>query len=133
MNPFIHEITNYLAANSNSRFTFGTGNSNLKVGELTQQGNGVFTVSSPSPNPNLYLPVETHLIDFWARNKSSVEAYDDLLFIYNLFHQAHHYNTDNWEVFFSYAGGQVVDTDRDGEGRKVLRLSVVFITRNLIS
>lgn len=131
--PFVKEICQYLAANSSGVFTFGTGNTNLKAGELVRDVDGVFAVPSPSPEPDRDVIYETHIIDFWARNKNTATAYEQLRTIYNLFHQNHHYPTNLYLIEYSHALGQPEDQDRDAEGGKLLRLSVEFLIRQLIS
>jgi hypothetical protein len=132
-NLFITDIVTYLAANSGGRFSIEGDNCNLKVGELVRGVEGIYAITSPSPDPNTYTAIETHTVDFWAQRSNSREAFDDLRFIYNLFHQAHHYQTDTYYIHFSYANGQVADLDRDGEGSKLLRIGVTFIIMSLIS
>lgn len=129
---FIRDICEYLADKS-ATFTFGTGATNLKAGELPRGTDGVFAVASPSPEPDMDTLVEYHNVDFWARNKNTSTALDQMREIYELFHQNHHYVTTNFEVYFSHALGQIEDQDRDLEGGKLLRLSIMFITRQLIS
>lgn len=132
MKPFVEEICEYIAENS-ARFTFGTGEGNLKIGELTMGVNGVFAIASPSPEPDRYTDVRTYNIDFWAVNTNTPEAFDDLRIIYNLFHQGHDYETDNFYIYFSHVNGQIDDLDRDGENRKLLRVSIEFLARAIIS
>lgn len=133
MTPFIKQICDYLAANSDGALQFGDGNKNLKIGELIRGQEGVFALSVPSLAPDMETPVETHQIDFWASNTETPLAREHLELIYNLFHQNHHYNLNSYHVYFSYASGQIEDLDRDGEGRKLLRLGIVFIIISLIS
>lgn len=133
MKPFIEEICEYLADESDGSLTFGDGSSNLKIGELVRGSNGVFAVSSPAPEPDRYTPVSYEQIDFWARYSSTEDCYLILKTIYDLFHQNHHYETDNFHIFFSNATSKPEDLDRDLEGGKLMRLSILFIVRPLIS
>lgn len=132
MNPFIYEICEYAAGNI-PQLSFGSGDTNLKIGDLFSAANGVIAVQSPSVAPDLYTPIRTISIDFYAHNNNSTTAFGQLQDIYDLFHQAHHFDTDSYRVFFSYAAQDIQDLDRDTDGSKVLRLSVVYILASLIS
>ena len=131
-NPFVYEICTYLA-NTLADFTFGTGSTNLKIGELLVGEDGVYAQVQPSPAPDKYTPTEEHVIDFWAVNKRSDQAFDHISKLYSLLHKAITYDTSNYHVYLSRALSQPLDLDRDGEGRKVVKLSVLFIVRGLIS
>ena len=128
MKPFIFEITGYLA-DSSSRFIFGDGNTNLKVGEMSRGDDGVYTLSQPSIEPDRYTGIEYHGIDFIGINKSTAVAYEDLQEVYKIFDRNIAYESPNYHVYYSHAMGQVSDSGRDSEGRKMLRLSVLFIVR----
>lgn len=132
MNPFIVDLCTYLAPNIPG-LTFGDGNTNFKAGELIRGMDGIFAVDAPSAEPDRYTAVTQRTIDFWAVFRNTETAYNYLLQIYDFLHQKHHYNTTSYTVHFSFAGGQVQDLDRDAEGRKLLKLSVVFIVTGLIS
>lgn len=127
---FISELCQYIADNVPG-FTFGDGNTNFKVGELVRDVNGVFAINAPSSAPDQYTPIRQTQIDFWAQNKSSVDAYNHMTLILNLLHRMHHYQTDNFEIYFSYAVGDIEDQDRNIEGCKLYRLGINFIIRNI--
>ena len=132
MESFAFALCTLLAPNIPG-LTFGPGDSNVKVGELVRGIDGVFVVEGASPEPDRYTAVEYHTPDFWAVFKNAKVASDYLRAIYDYLHQKHHYNTDSYTVHFSYCAGQILDLDRDGEGRKMLKLSVAFIITGLIS
>ncbi len=131
--PFLQEIVNYLATNTGGHFVFADGTGNLKIGELTRGVNGVFCMDSASPPPDDYLPTEVRYIDFWSVNPVSNLAYQDLQYVYDLFHQAYDITVSSWYVYAALALGQIEDMDRDGQGRKMYKLSIEFTIRNLIS
>lgn len=132
MKSFAYDIANYLDSNS-ALFSFGSGSKNLKVGELVRGERGVFIIASGVEGADHYLPFQYQTLEFWAVNESSEEGQEWLLAIYNLFHQAHHYNTNSYTIFFSHATTPIMDLDRDGEGRKLLKIGVRFICTNIIS
>lgn len=129
MNIFINELADFLDSIT-TRFTLGV---NLGRGELKRDVDGVYLQQAPSPEPDMETLVEYHAIDFYAVNKSSDVAKEDMQYIYLLFHRKVHYVLESYDVYLSYATSQPVDLGRDAQGRKVLRISVVFISGNLIS
>lgn len=133
LESFADEICTYLATNSGARFTYGSGNTNLKLGELRSDGQGVYAVTQSSAEPDKYTTVQYLQLDFWARNADSAVAEADLRFIYNLFHKNQNWTTTNFICFFSSAIGGIDDMDRDPEGCKLMRLGINFIYSNLIS
>lgn len=128
--PFIQEITQYLADNTSGRFTFGDGDGNLKVGELSRGTSGVFAVAGASDPPETINPLQYQTVDFWSVNPSSNIGFQDLQAVYELFHGTYAYDAGSYFVFASEASGQIDDMDRDSEARKVWRLSIYFVIRN---
>ena len=126
MNPFVYEICEYLG--SKTSFTFGT---DVYVGELKRDVDGVYAVESPSQNPDMYTATEYHDVDFYIKYARAVTTFEKAQIVYNLFHRLHHYTTTSFDVYFSYATSPVADLDREFENGKLLRLSVRFICRNL--
>lgn len=132
-NIFVKEICQYLADNSSGRFTFGAGTSNnLKLGELVRGQEGVYAMESPSELPDMYTPVITYTVDFWSVNQNAGTAHEDLQYIFQLFHQNDNITTPSFYSYFAYALNTIVDMDRDGEGRKMFKLTVVFICRDTL-
>lgn len=132
MKPFVQQVCEYLITQTD-RFTFGQNSATLKVGELNSNVDGVRAIMAPSQQPEMEIPVEYFDVDFWAVNKSTPTAFDDLQEIYDILHQKDDFNFDNWYIEFSHALGQIQDLDRDGQNRKLLKLSIRFIAVNLTS
>lgn len=110
----------------------GTVGTDIFIGELPQGiTEGLLIVSAPSPDPDVYIDSEYHIIDFWYISPHTVEAYQKCRDVYNLLHRRHHYNTTNWNIYLSKALAQVEDFDRTEEGGKMCRISVQFYCRNL--
>lgn len=133
LDPFAKDIAKYLANVSSGRFTFGIGSSSLKIGELEKGKDGVAIRQVPTVPPDKETAIEYYQLDFWAINSGELLGYEDLRFIYNIFHRNHHYSTNNFFVQYSECTENIADMDRDSEGRKVWKLSVLFIVQNLIS
>jgi hypothetical protein len=132
-NPFILELCDYIASQSAGRFAFGAGDKNLKVGEIEAGHNGVFAVLGVSEEPDRYTPVEYHTIDFWAVNTDETAGYQDLRTIFQMLHQAYAYNLSSWQIYYSNAQGQIIDFGRNRENKKLFKLTILFISRSLIS
>lgn len=128
---FVKDITTYLG-DSSGRFTLGT---DLTIGEIKEASNGIYARVTPSIEPDRYTGIEYHTIDFIAVNKSYAVAEEDLYEVYKVFDRNINFTAGEYHVFYSHALGQVSDFGRDTEGRKMLRLSVLFIVRynNLFS
>lgn len=125
MDSFAHEIKEYIEDN-----TTLTG---LKVGELQYGTEGIYLVQGSVEEPDRETPILYGQIDFWARYTRTETAYEKIFEVNELLHQAYNYSTTTYLIHFSHALGSIDDMDRDGEGRKLLRLSVRFIYYNLIS
>lgn len=92
---------------------------------------GLFLVQVPSPPPHIYIDTEYPVIDIWARSPHTDRAYALLRQVYNTYHRRYNFDYPSWHIYFSQALGTIVDVGRDGEGGKLLRLSVQFECRNL--
>lgn len=130
--PFIDEILTLFSAN-NDFLKYGDADHNMKIGELPLGQQGVYVVDSSSEEPDRYTPVEYYTLDFYALHSSSEEAYKYAKVVMDYFHQKANYTTASFVVYFSHSLGRVIDLDRDGQGRKNIRVSVRFITARLIS
>lgn len=134
--PFIDEICQYLAANSSGRFAYGDGDKNLKLGEIEAGHNGVFASEAPGIAPDMETPIEYWSIDFWSVNTDEDAAHQDLRTIHQLFHQGNDfeaYSTTSWQIYFSYAENSIMDMGRNRENKKMFKLTILFISRSLIS
>lgn len=102
------------------------------VGEIPQDvTEGIMILMVPSPPPHQYIDTEYTVLDFWARSPHTDRAYNLLEQVFELLHRKYAYDTAHWHVFLSQALGSIMDVDRDGDGGKLVRLSVQFICRNL--
>jgi len=128
---FIEELGDYIAANSS--FGFSSGDSTLKIGEQIRGENGLYILSGNSPEPESYYPYQYYVIDFFATNDKASDAYSDIQTIYDLFDRKVHFTTNTYRIDFAKPTGQAIDFDRDGENRKLLKLSVLFYTMKSLS
>jgi hypothetical protein len=128
MNTFGYEIAEYVGSNTSL-----TLNTDLRVGELELGAEGIYVVQGSIDEPDRETPILYGQLDFWARYKRTETCYTKLFEINSLLHQNYNYSTTTYLIHFSHALGSIDDMDRDGEGRKLLKLSVRFIYYNLIS
>ena len=133
MNPLYKDLDDEIPALMQI-MGLGTVGTDIFNGELPQDvTKGFFIVPSAGPAPEKYIDHEYIVIDFWYRSPYTGEAKAKMRELYNKFHRNYHYDTSNWHIFFSEALSGVQDFDRDGEGGKLLRLSIQFICRNINS
>lgn len=121
-NKIVQDICRFLAD-----YTSLTMRETLFAGELKRGVDGVFAVAAPSEQPDKETGIMYQSIEFWSRNKDTAKGFDNLAEIYNFFDRRHHYNTDNFYIYFSHCEGQIEDMDRDIDNAKLLKLSVRFI------
>lgn len=125
---FVEEIIDYIEDETDLVV-----NTNLLIGEIQREKNAVYAVQAPGEEPNKYVPTESLIIDFWSVDPDSEIAYDRLREIKNLLHRRSHYLTSSYRIDFSNALGNIEDMDRDGENRKMWRLTMRFVTLVLVS
>lgn len=93
--------------------------------------NSTAMIYSPSPEPDKSLEVYEMTIDFWNRNRNSENGFEILKSIMDFLHRKQNYETQNYHIYLSYALGMIEDLDRDSERRKLYKLSMRFIYREL--
>lgn len=92
---------------------------------------GIMLVMVNSPSPERYIDTEYQLIDVWVKSPKTDRAFDIIREIYNAYNRRYNWGTDSWHVYFSDSIGSTYDASRNGEGSKLLRLSLQFMCRNL--
>lgn len=112
----------------------GTLGTTILIGEMPTGSEDVTMLfNAASPAPDNELAVEEQRIDFWVRFGNSKTGYDRLRDIYQLFHR-----NNNWTlgtthyIYEAEATGQIEDMDRDLEKRKIWKLGMTFVYRELI-
>jgi len=92
---------------------------------------GIILTTGGNESQDMYQGLRYETIDFWVRNASYEAGYQQARDIIDLLHRLSNWETTNYHVFFSHALGGVEDLDRDGEGKKIFKVSIRFIFRNL--
>lgn len=133
MNPFIYALCEYIALNTT--LDFGTGETNLKINELSMDTEGVYAVDEPSLEPDRYTPVRYADIGFWAKYKRTPTCYDKLQEITRLLDRQYMVTvgtTTQYQLYFScLVGGVTQGMDRDGQGDSLLKMTLHCIFRPL--
>lgn len=102
-------------------------NTSLFIGDFpAETGDAVQIVAVASPSPHIDVDTEYQHIELWSRYSSSSEGYDILRQLYELFHQAHHYEMGQTSVWLSEAMGQIDDLGRDSQNRKLWMVGIKF-------
>jgi len=130
--PFIQKLADYVVSQS-SRFTTGSGDHNLKLGEIEAGHDGVFLVADLGDAPDEYTPVENEAVSFWCVNTDEYTAHQDALTIYYMLHQGQNYPIDSYYIYFSRAQSKPQDLGRNRENKKMFKVTILFISRSLIS
>lgn len=134
LNDFLLELATFLqGAGAGTLYNSQTNpTGNLFTGQLPYEAHtGIFVVYTPGPAPHQYVDTEKILIDIWSRDSKSDVAYERLRKVYEILHRNANYPLQNWYVYFSEVTGSISDFDRDSEGGKLLKISVLFTARNL--
>lgn len=125
--PIIQDLAHFLAD-----YTDFTMRTDLFVGEIPRDVDGLYMLASPSPEPDKETGIIYQDVDFWTRYTNDATGFAKLRTVYNFFDRRHHYTTNNYYVHFSHALTQIEDMDRDAEKAKLLKLTVMFImNRNI--
>jgi hypothetical protein len=110
----------------------GTTGVDLFIGDLpATEADCLAVIGSPSPAPNPAIPVFDQYVDFWARYRQPSDAYDMLNTIQDLLHPQANYTMGDYHVYLSNAQGQIDDMGEDSESRKLLKITVRFIYREI--
>lgn len=128
-NEFVLDLCLFIEANV-PNFTF---KSNLWIDETPKNTDAVYAMQTGGPEPDRYTPVQQYVIEFTARYADSKVAFDRLNELYRLFDRNQNYYTSNFTIYYSHPLGPVMSIGRDGTGGKLLKLSVLFLSTNLIS
>jgi hypothetical protein len=112
-----YALANYLQ-NSN----FGTVGSSIFVGQIPSGVNGIYIFRSTGTLEN-YLPIETSVIDIYAKNTSSQQAINTIEEIKRFMHRMHNTSTQDFYIYSMLAIGDVETIERDNEYAKIYKLS----------
>lgn len=120
--PIVQDVARFLAD-----YTAFTMRTDLFVGELPRDTDGVYALAAPSPEPDKETGIIYQTIDFWSRYTNDATGFEKLAIVNNFFDRRHHFATNQYYVHFSHALGQIEDMDRDASNGKLLKLSIMFI------
>ena len=123
------EIADYLELEG-----VGTVGTDIFIGDLPKDpANAISMVSAPSEEQERYYDVRYMTIDFWVRNKKTDLANSKAQEIFDTLHLGQNYDLTSYRVYYSHAISNIEDLDKDSIGRKLYKLSIRFIYRELIS
>lgn len=121
---FIDSLAEYLEDNG-----LGTVGTDLYIGEIPLDVEGVSIGLAPSPAPDKSVPYYLQSIDVWSRNANVNTGFDALSEIFLLLHRSANYEVGDYHVYISYALGAIDDMGRDSQRRKLNKLSLGFVYR----
>lgn len=129
MNPFlISDVAAEIAHDG-----LGTLGQNIFINDIPATSeNAIMVMASNSEAPDSYLDTQYLSVDVWVRNTSSAQAYSLLQSVFVLFHRRANYTLGtDWYIYFSHVMGNIEEMGRDAEDRKLAKLTLRFIYRNL--
>lgn len=110
----------------------GTVGTDLFIGLLpATEEDSIAIIGAPSPAPNPAIPVFEQYVDFWARYRQPADGYDMLNAIQDLLHPQVNYTLGDYHIYLSNSQSQIDDMAQDSESRKLLKLTIRFIYRNV--
>lgn len=133
----VSEIATYLENRG-----IGTIGESIFIGELpiaqTDGGgtnSGVYLIAGSSEGQHEYLDTNYDQIDIWSANRLTESAYGKLEDIKDILSRMSNYETTNYQIYFSHDISGIMDMDRTGDGLKLFKMTIRFISRdkNIIS
>lgn len=118
------ELATYLAGAG-----FGTLGTDLFVGQIPENTNGLYLVSAGGQNGR-YVPVNETIIDIYAKNTTAAACITDLSAVKNFIHRMHSTGTSLAEFYSILVLGDVEDVARDLEYAKVYKITVMVLNRD---
>lgn len=105
---------------------------NLFIGNLPEQpSNAILLLTVPSPSPSVDLPTESLSFEVWSRNKSTADGESQLRAIHRLLHRKGNFALPSYYVFAAKSTDAVTDMDQDQQGRKLQKLPMRVLYRDL--
>ncbi len=129
MSDVSYEFANYLQGAN-----FGTVGTDIFVGQIPDNTEGVFVVRSGGQLNN-YVPIEETVLDVYVKDHSAVDAIAKIESIKRFVHRMHSTLINNTYVYTFLVIGDVDDVARDLEYEKIYKISVQVLHRdkNVIS
>lgn len=125
----LDQVAQYLHDNNIGTYA---DNGTIYVGNLPEQPtNAIMLVTVPSPSPSVDLPTESLSFEVWSRNESTVNGYAKLREVHRLLHRKGNYALPSYYVFATKSTDAIVDMDQDLQGRKLQKLPMQILYRDL--
>lgn len=103
----------------------------LFVGQMIPQpDNVVMMYAGGGQEQDMYLDTNYQLIDIWTRDRHSDVGYDRLLRIFELLHRLGNVQLGRYYLYFLHATSNILDMDRDAQGRKLHKITFRAIYRD---
>lgn len=113
---------------------FGTIGTDIFIGQIPSDTNGIFIVRSGGQLNN-YVPIEETVVDIYVKNIKSELCVEKLEQIKRNIHRQHTQTINDTFVFTFLVIGDVQDVQRDVEYEKIYKITLQIVHRdtNLIS
>ncbi len=109
----------------------GTVGADIFIGDFPAEvSNCLMLVASAQKEQENYKDIREIAVDLWVRNKSTELAVNKLFDCQQWLHLKSNYEITGFHIYFS-GTTNIQDMDRDGENRKLGKISARFIYRDL--
>lgn len=126
MANIVSEISNILTARS-----VGVAGVDLFIGEMPPDGdNMVMLFAAGGDTPDMYIDTKYATIDIWVRDRNSDGGYSRLLLIFNILQRMQNVQLTQYKLYFLHALTDILDMDRDAQGRKLYKITFRAIYRD---
>lgn len=126
MSNIVSEITDILTARH-----VGVPGTDLFIGEFPPDGdNMVMVFAAGGDVPDMYVDTKYATIDIWVRDRNSDGGYTRLLGIFNILQRMQNVKLTQYYVYFLHAMTDILDMDRDAQGRKLYKITFRVIYRD---
>lgn len=111
----------------------GTLGTDLFINNIPEDKDNALMLSAvPSGVQEPYYKIYNQNIEVWSRNQDTEAGFNKLEEVFDLLHQADHFETDNIYIYFSYAIDSLDSYGRDDNDRALHKTIFNVIYREII-
>lgn len=113
----------------------GTVGTDIFIGEIPQDvDNALMLVAGVSGEQDPYVSqVRQYDVEIWGRNVNAKNGYDKIKEALEVLHTSYNYSIEDSYVYLTKAISNIQDLDKDNNGRKLYKITIRVIYRELIS
>lgn len=119
-----YQLANYLSTQG-----FGSVGTDIFLGQIPTDGQGIFIVRSGG-SANNYLPIEEAVLDIYTKYTSSQEAITQLEAVKRTLHRKNNFTNGSAYVYTVLVTGDITDVLRDDRYDKIYKITVQVTHRD---